>query len=160
MRPPTIPDTLAICSVCKDAFAMPGKQQCCDCLLATRFAAWALADGEVAPEPPRVFGERRIHGGVSFELPPGLRFIGDPVTKSFVPEEPVAYRPCPCGCGRQDPVYGIEGFATPRITEVAALPASQQRAALASRRSALLALRVGWLVLVALTCGWLFGRFG
>lgn len=50
MKLPVIPEALAICATCNQAFAMSGKPECYGCLLETRFAAWALADGVDAEE--------------------------------------------------------------------------------------------------------------
>jgi hypothetical protein len=108
MRAPTIPETLRICATCSNALAMAGQRECCDCLLETRFAVWALADGEL-----------------------------------------------PCAAMRPP---------APRITEVPQQPKRELwRGAPHSTQAELVARRViGWvglLVLIALTCGWLFGRF-
>jgi hypothetical protein len=84
MRPPVIPDTLAICATCNNAFAMQGKQECCECLLETRFAAWALADGACGgaggPELPTVATpmEDALRWASLGTMPPRIREVPPP----------------------------------------------------------------------------------
>ena len=132
MRMPLIPETLSVCALCHAASPWRGKQECIDCVLARRFAAWAAADGE---------------------LPPGLRFVGDGVSGTFQPASPFTGEPCPCGCGLSLAV--VESWQMPpRITEVP-LPRSTRAEAVTRRVTSW----VGLLVLWAFTFGWLFGRF-
>jgi hypothetical protein len=52
MRPPVIPDTLRICTTCKDDLTALGERECADCLVVTRMALWLLRDPELPVATP------------------------------------------------------------------------------------------------------------
>jgi hypothetical protein len=152
---PTIPAGRTICVSCAADLAMLGERECPKCLFETRLGNHLMGDSDA--------------------LPPGLRFAGEGETKSFVPADPVAYRPCPCGCSRAHPVYEAPGeFPAPRITEAPQprkVPATHDRWAALPQASPLppsaeaqtFARRavpwIGLLLLVTFAAGWALGSF-
>lgn len=143
---PVIPESLRICRACEEDLAQ-ANGLCVDC----ERVRFLLAAHEMHK---RICLDPRCSCGVAHpELPPGLRFIGDGMTKTF---EPVGYRPCD---GVAAPVYEDPQFTVPRISEVPqAMPLPSSREAEAAARR--ITTWVGLLVLFAFASGWMFGRFG